>query len=132
NNRMWHTYGIIDRYIPSEAPAVYAARQQRGELGFTALNRLHVPIALASMIAVLLLLARLAREKSDDIGLLAATTTLAILANAFLCGALSGPHDRYGARMAWLATFVIALAAAKALARAGAAYRSHGTVTPVP
>lgn len=27
---------------------------------------------------------------------------LGILANAFATGALSGPHDRYGARMAWL------------------------------
>jgi hypothetical protein len=27
----------------------------------------------------------------------------AIAANAFMTGALSGPHDRYGARIAWMA-----------------------------
>jgi hypothetical protein len=26
---------------------------------------------------------------------------------------ISGPHDRYGARLAWVATFVVLIAAAK-------------------
>ena len=34
---------------------------------------------------------------------------LAILANAVVCGALSNPNDRYGARMVWLATLVVLL-----------------------
>ena len=34
---------------------------------------------------------------------------LAILANAAVCGALSNPNDRYGARMVWLATLVVLL-----------------------
>jgi hypothetical protein len=38
---------------------------------------------------------------------------LAILANAFVCGALSNPHDRYGARIAWLAPFIVLLAASR-------------------
>ncbi len=33
---------------------------------------------------------------------LALTVLLGVLANAFATGALSGPHDRYGARIAWL------------------------------
>jgi hypothetical protein len=41
---------------------------------------------------------------------LAAVVTFALLANAFVCGALSNPHDRYGARMVWLATFTVAMA----------------------
>jgi hypothetical protein len=41
---------------------------------------------------------------------LAAVAMLAILANAAVCGALSNPHDRYGARMVWLATLVVLLA----------------------
>jgi hypothetical protein len=52
-----------------------------------------------------------------DLGLLATTAALAILANAFVTGALSGPHDRYGARAAWIATLVIAMAAWRALIR---------------
>jgi hypothetical protein len=33
---------------------------------------------------------------------LAATIAAALLANAFVCGALANPHDRYGARLTWL------------------------------
>src|SRR5262249_60300744 len=46
----------------------------------------------------------------DDPAGLAATVTVAIRGNAFPCGALSGPHDRYGARMAWIAAFTAAIA----------------------
>ena len=41
--------------------------------------------------------------------------TVAILANAFVCGVLSGPHDRYGARIAWIATFTAAIAILRAI-----------------
>jgi hypothetical protein len=35
---------------------------------------------------------------------------VALLGNAFICGVISGPHDRYGARMVWVATFVVLMA----------------------
>ena len=35
------------------------------------------------------------------------------MANAFICGALSNPHDRYGARIIWLAVAALALAAVR-------------------
>lgn len=41
---------------------------------------------------------------------LAALCVVGILANAFATGALSGPHDRYGARIAWLLVLVPLLA----------------------
>jgi hypothetical protein len=41
--------------------------------------------------------------------LLAATVIVALLANAVVCGVMSNPHDRYGARLAWIATFAVAL-----------------------
>jgi hypothetical protein len=47
------------------------------------------------------------RQRIDDFALLSGTVTLAILGNAFVCGVLSGPHDRYGARMAWIATLAV-------------------------
>jgi hypothetical protein len=40
-----------------------------------------------------------------------------LLANALVCGALSNPHDRYGARVVWLATFAVGLAALRAYHR---------------
>jgi len=75
-----------------------------------------VPIALGSMILALVLLARATISgRFDETGRLAATVTVAILANALVCGALSGPHDRYGARIAWIATFTAAIAILRAI-----------------
>jgi hypothetical protein len=109
---VWHTYGIMEKFTPQLIPAMRAARQQRGELSFAAINDLHYPLALIAM-ALLPGIVWLARRKAVPlaIGELAATVALALLGNAFVCGALSNPHDRYGARMVWLAVFVAVLAA---------------------
>lgn len=109
-----HTYGIIERYIPSQVAPMRAARQQNWGVDFEYVNRLHVPVALASMLALVRLLANsLANRRLDDLTLLAATVTLALLGNAFICAVISGPHDRYGARMVWVATFVVLMAVAR-------------------
>ncbi|WGS23242.1 MULTISPECIES: hypothetical protein [unclassified Bradyrhizobium] len=109
-----HTYGIIERYIPSQVTKMRAARQQRWRLDFTAMNRVHVPVALGSMFIVALLFAYgLWRRRRDDLTLLAGTVTLALLGNAVICGVISGPHDRYGARLVWIATFVVLIAATR-------------------
>lgn len=119
NNQLWHTYGIIGHYLPGMVPALRAARQQRGEIGertFKRINRLHKPIALVSLMTTLLLLGRaMWRRSSDALTLLAATVVLAVLANAFVCGVISGPHDRYGARLAWLPVLVAMAAILRAL-----------------
>src|SRR5438105_8907766 len=94
-----------------------AARQQRWQLNFPAINRVHVPVALASMLALLAMLAHACwRRRLDDVTLLVATVSLALLGNAFICGVISGPHDRYGARLAWLATFAVLATVAKRFA----------------
>ena len=46
NEWIGHTYGIIERYIPTQIKPMRAANQQRWRLDFTAINRLHVPVAL--------------------------------------------------------------------------------------
>jgi hypothetical protein len=106
---IWHTYGIIDRYLPAIAPAMRAARQQRGEVSFAALNALHLPIAVLSLLALPLVIWFGLRYDSFDLARLAATVAVAILANAAVCGAVSSPHDRYGARLAWIATLAVVL-----------------------
>jgi hypothetical protein len=109
-----HTYGIIEQYIPEQVAPMRAARQQQWGLDFSTVNWLHVPVALASMLALVALLAHaLANRRLDDLTLLAATVTLALLGNAFICAVISGPHDRYGARMVWVATFVVLVAIAR-------------------
>lgn len=114
---LWHTYGIIERYTPSVVPAMQAARQQHGEIGFAAINLIDVPVAWAAMalLPVLLLLGVYSAEFAD-LGRLAATLLLALLGNAVVCGVISDPHDRYGARIVWTAVFAVALAAARACA----------------
>jgi hypothetical protein len=123
HDEVWHSQGMIEQFAPSARSAMQSARQQKGELGFTAINWVHVPVALASMLLLpFIFVLGMRRKQFADPAVLAAVTALSLLANAFVCGALSNPHDRYGARMVWLAPLVIALAALRmrdSAARAG-------------
>ena len=112
---IWHTCGIMERYTPSVLPAMRAARQQHGEVGFAVINAVHVPAALAVMALLpFLVIVGIYRADFADLGRLAATVALALLANAAFCGVISNPHDRYGSRMVWTAAFVAVLAAWRA------------------
>ncbi len=107
-----HTYGIIERYLPAQKEAMQAAHQQHWDIDFAAINRVHIPVALVSMLGLFAILGYAVwRRRLDDITLLAAVTATALLGNAFICGVISGPHDRYGARMVWVATFAVLIAA---------------------
>lgn len=108
---VWHTYGIMERYTPSVVPAMKAARQQRGELDFAVINMIHVPIGLLAL-ALLPLLVWLGRTRAAlaEVGQLAATLLVTLLLNAAICGAISNPHNRYGARLIWLAPLTALLA----------------------
>jgi hypothetical protein len=116
-NSMWHTYGIIGRYTPTVVPAMRKARQQHGEIGFKAINAVDEPVAWAAMALLpAMIVLGLWSAEFADLGLLAATLSLALLANAAFCGVISNPHDRYGSRMVWIAAFAVALAARRAFA----------------
>ena len=115
-NNGWlpHTYGIIERYVPAQVKPMRAAHQQHWDINFAAVNWLHVPVARLSMLLVAAMFGlAVIRRRYDDVALLAATVSFALLGNAMICGVISGPHDRYGARMAWIATFTVLIAAAK-------------------
>jgi len=110
-NWIWHTYFIVKDWAPQLQPAMWAARQQKGEISFTTINAVHYPVALIAMafLPVILIVGwtgRLPRAFGD----LAFVCILALLANAFVCGGLANPHDRYGARVVWLAVFIAGLA----------------------
>jgi hypothetical protein len=121
---IWHTHGMIENYTPSAAPAMRAARQQRGEVSFAAINAVDEPVAWAVMALIpLLIILGFYRADFADLGALAATIALALLANAAFCGVISNPHDRYGSRMVWIAAFAAALAAWRGLVLA----RAHST-----
>ena len=107
-----HTYGIIERYLPAQLVPMRAAHQQHWDINFTPINWIHVPVGLGSMLLIAgILAAAIWRRRLDDLTLLAATVFFALLGNAFVCGVISGPHDRYGSRLVWVATFVVLIAA---------------------
>jgi hypothetical protein len=113
-NSIWHTYGIVERYRPDLVPEMRAARQQHGEINFTLINRVHYPVALACLLLLPLIGGyMLRRPEMRELGELATVCFLALLANAFVCGTLSNPHDRYGARLIWLALTAAAIAAVR-------------------
>jgi hypothetical protein len=108
----WHSYAIIEKFTPHAVPAMRAAQQQHGALEFTAINDIQRPLALAAMLLLVpLMLWGAQRQSMTDLGRLAATSACALLANALVCGIFANPHDRYGARLAWLAPLVVGLAA---------------------
>jgi hypothetical protein len=121
-NEIWHTYWGIEKFAPSTAGDMRAARQQRGELDFVAINRIHEPVALASML-LLLVTIQLGwrREAFSGLVQLSATVVVALLANAMVCGVLSNPHDRYGARLIWIAPLVVILLLCRARSWLGTA-----------
>ena len=110
HNDLMHTHRIIERYLPYQADLMHASRQHRGELHVERWNAIHVPVAWLSMLLLAAWLAHaLWRRHSDDLTILAGTVMLALLGNAVICGGLSGPHDRYGSRIVWTASFVLLL-----------------------
>lgn len=103
------TYGVLDSDAPEMQSAMKASLQRQGKLKviFERLNYAHEPATLASIALLpLLLLLAWRRGNMRDTDWLAATVILALLANAFVMGALSNPNHRYGARLAWTAPLV--------------------------
>jgi hypothetical protein len=97
------------RTIPKQMDGYNHAYQQRGDLWFLPLNLLHVPVALASMLALWWLLRRAVREGNWRDATLPAFILLALLGNAFICGVFSGPHFRYQSRMMWWPALAVVL-----------------------
>jgi hypothetical protein len=115
---MMHTYGVFRRYLRQQLKAVDTARQQTRYITFGPINLVHVPVALVSTALIFaMLIARFFRRRTDDVTLLMATVCLALLGNAFICGVISGPHDRYGSRLAWIATFAVLVAVLRRFGR---------------
>lgn len=117
----WHTKWTLEQRAPGTLAAYLHARQQSGSfdvvtgewipnLDFTGLNRLQMPVAGLSMLALLgamLLHRRL--QLSPAARALAATVLLSLLINAAVCGTFSNTVDRYQSRLIWLAPLALAI-----------------------
>lgn len=108
----WHFVKTQLRRYPDDFRAFRYAKQQRhGGIDFELLNQIQVPVAQAAQLAALVLLGVAWRRRDRISTGLLAVVVVAFLGNAFVCGALSNPHDRYQNRVVWLALFAVSIAA---------------------
>jgi hypothetical protein len=99
----------LERLSPDQVDGYNAARQQDG-IEFRWINALQVPVGAFSMVALAaILVVAILRRNWDDRLFLPGFLLLALLGNAFICGALSNPHDRYQSRLIWAVTFAALL-----------------------
>jgi hypothetical protein len=97
------TVGLVLRtyFPPAEFQRFLASRQVAGTLPDLAAPLLPLHLALICLGGVATAVLAFG-WRSPVLAGLAIMVLIGILANAFATGALSGPHDRYGARIAWL------------------------------
>jgi hypothetical protein len=107
----------IEQDFPAEEVGRYlAARQTKGiELVPAWMLRLHVVVAVTTIVLCSVLLMPRWRFRRDACFLAAVLVTL--VANAAVCGGLSGPHDRYQSRVIWLPGAMAGLAIAARVRR---------------
>ena len=98
--------------LGSEYPALRSAldnsRQLRNELPRTPIRIVTSTVAIVSLGLLPLLLFFAVRRKDRIVVSLVIAVVVALVANAFLTGALSDVHDRYQSRLVWLAPLVAA------------------------
>jgi hypothetical protein len=115
---IWHFNKIQQQYYPHETPYFDLSRQQQESgIDFQTINRLHVPLAVLFMFVICVVLI-VAWRQNDNVAVgLIVLIVIALLGNAYVCGALSNPHDRYQNRIAWLTMFVSILVSVRLLQR---------------
>ncbi len=101
-------------FPPAELARFQASRQARGQLPALAktLNPIYLAALIAGTLATIIIAITQRRQnhrRNRPLATLAALTLVALVANAASTGALSHPHDRYEARIAWLVVLVPAL-----------------------
>lgn len=109
---------IRDGFPPRELAAFDAGLQMRGALGEAAAPFLwpHLPVLGIALVLAVLAFPRAGPEQRG----LVLVALGAIVANAFATGALSAPHDRYGARIIWMLPLAAVLAWPRSRRAAGA------------
>lgn len=96
-------FRALYKWYPKDVQVFEQARQQVGGLDLAGLDGIQRPIALFFQ-AILPFLCVIAWRRRDRNGAgMAFIMCLALLGNAFVCGALSNPHDRYQNRIVWIA-----------------------------
>jgi len=108
--QQWALQSVFMRFIPAQVPAYLEARQQRGEFRFRTVNLIDVPIAGLMLVGLIVMLFRAFVQRRRKSAVLLGYVLVALLGNAFICGALSNPHARYQSRIIWIVPFALVLA----------------------
>jgi hypothetical protein len=113
DNYQDYTRKVFAKLSPEIAQSFDSANQQRKKITqklFDTLNVVHIPVAFVSVLGLIAVVGWGLRKKRPDFVGLALYVFTALLGNAFICGALSSPFDRYQSRLIWLATLVVGMA----------------------
>jgi hypothetical protein len=110
----WHfVRTVLKRYPDEFKPFRFARQQRRPAINFVPLNDVQIPIGQAAQVITVVLLAVAWRRRDRTTTGLALVVAAAIIGNAFVCGAISNPHDRYQNRVVWLALFTSVVGAVR-------------------
>lgn len=130
NKMEWLLTDTLKRYYPEDRKAWLVSHQMAkpGGIDFEAINKLQVPVqALLQFLLIAMVVVALRRGDRMSAAL-AALVVVALLGNAFVCGALSNPNDRYQNRIVWLA--MVALAAGVVRVRSvGSRRQGYGSLS---
>ena len=109
--QQWALQSGFQRFIPAQVPAYLAARQQLGQFRFQPVNLIDVPVAGIVLVGLGVMLFQAIAQRRRKSAVLLGYVLVALLGNAFICGALSNPHARYQSRIIWIVPFALVLAA---------------------
>ncbi|ACI97601.1 hypothetical protein RC1_0151 [Rhodospirillum centenum SW] len=101
--------GPVAEHYPAELAAFEAARQQQGEITFPFWNPLLSVLWWGGLGGLVLLVAGRWRAGCRRQSILALGVLAALAGNAFICGALSNPNQRYQGRLAWMPVALVGL-----------------------
>ena len=113
---VWQTCdAVTNESLPGEYKDFAGSRQATGDIGLKGIFSLQIASVVASLALLLVqsrwILFRGDRPLRELLWLVLAT----LGANAFICGALSGPSDRYQGRVIWLLPFLLCLVSISAI-----------------
>jgi hypothetical protein len=100
----------IDLVLPADYEQFNRSRQQNGGLYARGLsNFIYMPVQLGALLALALWTALRWRAMSPPLRVFCLMILGGLVANAFICGGLSNPLNRYQGRVAWLAVLAVGI-----------------------
>jgi hypothetical protein len=102
-------YSWTEMLRPAVLQPYLNSRQLRGTIGKDVLRGITTPISAAALLLLPVFGFLAWRRRDGTSSSLVAAVTLALVANAFVTGALSDIHDRYQSRLVWLAPLTLAI-----------------------